>query len=176
MPDCCCYFHCRKVRLKGASVLLQTPDRQPLATVFKFGRGKVVLTLQKYLMEEPASAGQKQGLPAIHYLLSLLRQELLPFQVRGDSPAEVVAAKLKNGWRVSLLNNRGVYKQATTAPVVVPSERTVQTVSFPGRIESVIERISGKKLPVKTVNGRDQVTVTIPSGDLAVLDFVVSSK
>ena len=107
---------------------------------------------------------------------SLLRQELLPFQVRGDSPAEVVAAKLKNGWRVSLLNNRGVYKQATTAPIIVPSEKTVQTVSFPGRIASVIERISGKELPVKTVNGRDQVTVIVPSGDLAVLDFVVTTK
>lgn len=169
-------YEYRQVRLKGASVLLQTPDRQPLATVFQYGRGKVVLTLQKYLMEEPASAGQKQGLPAIHYLLSLLRQELLPFQVRGDSPAEVVAARLKNGWRVSLLNNRGVYKQATTAPIIVTSEKTVQTVSFPGRIESVTERISGKTLPVKTVDGRDQVTVTIPAGDLAVLDFAVSSK
>lgn len=169
-------YEYRKVRLQGASVLLQTPDRQPLATVFKYGRGKVVLTLQKYLMEEPASAGQKQGLPAVHYLLSLLRQELLPFQVKGDSPAEVVAAKLKNGWRVSLLNNRGVYKQATTAPVVVPSERTVQTVIFPGRIDSVTERISGKKLPVREIDGKSQVTVTIPAGELVVLDIYTAKS
>jgi len=166
-------YEFRKVRLKGASVLLQTPDRQPLTTVFRYGKGKVVLTLQKYLAEEPASAGQKQGLPTVHYLLSLLRHELLPFQVKGDSPAEVVTAKLKNGWRISLLNNRGVYKQATKAPVVVPSERTVQTVIFPGKVDSVTERISGKKLPIRKQGGNNLVTVTIPAGELAVMDFIV---
>ena len=166
-------YEYRKIRLKGASVLLQTPDRQPLATVFKYGKGKVVLTLQKYLAEEPAAAGQKQGLPTVHYLLSLLRHELLPFQVRGDSPAEVVTAKLKNGWRISLLNNRGVYKQATKAPVIVPSERTVQTVIFPGKADSVTERISGKKLPIRKKDGKNLVTVTIPAGELAILDFIV---
>ena len=84
----------------------------------------------------------------------------------------MVAAKLKNGWRISLLNNRGVYKQATKAPVVVPSERTVQTVIFPGKVDSVTERISGKKLPIRKQNGKNLVTVTIPAGELAILDFI----
>ena len=84
-----------------------------------------------------------------------------------------MTARLKNGWRISLLNNRGVYKQATKAPVIVPSERTVQTIIFPGRLDSVTERISGKKLPIRKQNGKNLVTVTIPSGELAILDFIV---
>ena len=84
-----------------------------------------------------------------------------------------MTAKLKNGWRISLLTNRGVYKQATKAPVVVPSERTVQTVIVPGKVDSVTERISGKKLPIRKQGRNNLVTVTITAGELAVMDFIV---
>ena len=160
------------VKLRGAKTLLKTPAGHPLATVFNVGKGKVILTLQKYLVEDPATAGQKKGLPTVHYLLSLLRHELLPFQVTGNSPAEMVVSRLKNGWRVSLLNNRGVYKQPLTAPVIVKAEKTTQTLRFPAEFTSAVEKISGKKLTIKKNKGQNEVTVTIPAGDLAVIDFV----
>ena len=158
--------------MRGAKTLLKTPAGHPLATVFNVGKGKVILTLQKYLVEDPATAGQKKGLPTVHYLLSLLRHELLPFQVSGNSPAEMVVSRLKNGWRVSLLNNRGVYKQPLTAPVIVKAEKTTQTLRFPAEFTSAVEKISGKKLTIKKNKGQNEVTVTIPAGDLAVIDFV----
>jgi hypothetical protein len=79
---------------------------------------------------------------------------------------------LKNGWRISLLNNRGVYKQPMTAPVIVSSEKTVQTLTFPAEFKFASEKISGKSLAVKKVKGMNQVSVTIPAGDLAVIDIV----
>lgn len=160
------------VDLKGAKVLLKTADGNPLATVFNCGKGKVILTLQKYLVEDPATSGQKDGVPAVHYILSLLRHELLPFRVVGDSPAEMVVSRQKNGWRVSLLNNRGVYKQPLTAPVVVQSEKTEQTLIFPVEIMSATERISGKKLAIKKENGQSSLNITIPAGDLVIIDIV----
>ena len=161
-----------KVNLKGAKVLLRTAGGQPLVTVFSHGKGKVMLTLQKYLVEDPATAGQKKGLPTVHYLLSLLRHELLPFQVIGTSPAEMVVSRQKNGWRISLLNNRGVYKQPLTAPVIVNSEKTEQTLVFPDEIISATEQLTGKKLAVKKENGKNSLTVTIPAGDLVIIDVV----
>lgn len=161
-----------RVELKGAKALLKTAKGQPLATVFNYGKGKVILTLQKYLVEEPSNAGQKEGLPTVHYLLSLLRHELLPFKVVGNSPAEMTVSRLKNGWRISLLNNRGVYKQPLTAPVIIAAEKIEQTLIFPAQLKFVTERISNKKLAVKKVNGQNQLTVTIPAGDLAVIDIV----
>lgn len=161
------------ITLKGAKVLLKTAEGTPLATIFSCGKGTVILTLQKYLVEDPATAGQKNGVPAIHYLLSMLRHELLPFRVVGDSPAEMVVSRQKNGWRISLLNNRGVYKQPLTAPVLVQSEKTEQTLFFPGKIESATERITGKKLAVSTENGQSSLTVTIPAGDLVIIDVVI---
>lgn len=163
-------YHC--VKLEGAKALLQTADKKVLATVFEYGKGKVILTLQKYLVEEPEFAGQKKGLATVHYLLSMLRNELLPVKVAGDSAAEVVVSRLKKGWRISLLNNRGVYKQPMTAPVVVSSEKTVQTLTFPAEFKFAVEKISGKSLAVKKVRGMNQVTVTIPAGELAVIDIV----
>ena len=165
-------FEYHLVELKGAKVLLKTANGKPLATVFRCGKGKVILTLQKYLVEDPATAGQKNGVPAVHYLLSLLRHELLPFRVVGNSPAEMVVSRQKNGWRVSLLNNRGVYKQPLTAPVVVPSEKTEQTLIFPMEIESATEQITGRKLAIRKINGQCSVKVTIPAGDLVIIDVV----
>ena len=160
------------VVLKGASALLCTPAGEPLVTAFPFGKGKVVLCLQKYLVEEPDTASQKNGLATIHYILSLLRHELLPFKVTGDSPAELLCSRLKSGWRVSLINNRGVYKQEYTAAVVVPSEKTTQTIVYKGNIKSAIERITGRKLKVDRANGESRVSVVIPPGDLAVVDVM----
>ena len=51
-------------------------------------------------------------------------------------------------WRISQLNNRGVYKQRTQDSVIVTSERTIRTVIFPGKADSVTEWISGKKLSI----------------------------
>ena len=160
------------VKLKGADVLLQTADKKPLATVFEYGKGKVILTLQKYLVEEPEFAGQKKGLATVHYLLSMLRNDLLPVKVTGDSAAEMVVSRLTNGWRISLLNNRGVYKQPLTAPVIVSSEQTVQTLTFPAEFKFATEKISGRELEVKKVKGMNQTTVTIPAGELMIIDIV----
>lgn len=160
------------VKSKGAEKLLQTSAGNALATVFDYGKGKVILTLQKYLIEDPATAGAKKGLSTVHYLLSLLRHELLPFTISGDSPAEVVVNRLKNGWRISLLNNRGVYKQPLTAPIVNNNEKTVQTITFPQEFKFADERITNKKLAVKNKNGKNQLDVTIPAGDLTVIDIV----
>ena len=162
------------VKLRGAKVLLKTADGAPLATVFNYGKGKVILTLQKYLVEDPKTAGQKKGLSTVHYLLSLLRHEYLPFQVIGTSPAEMVVSRLNNGWRVSLLNNRGVYKQPLTAPVIVSSEKTKQTLILPAEFNYAVEKISGKVLPVRKGKNQNEITVTIPSGDLVIID--ISSK
>ena len=153
-------------------VTLSIGNNGTVATVYNVGKGKVILTLQKYLVEDPATAGQKKGLPTVHYLLSLLRHELLPFQVIGTSPAEMVVSRQKNGWRISLLNNRGVYKQPLTAPVIVNSEKTEQTLVFPDEIVSATEQLTGKKLAVKKAKGKNTLTVTIPAGDLVIIDVV----
>ena len=72
------------------------------------------------------------------------------------------------------MNNRGVYKQPLTAPVIVKAEKTTQTLILPPEYDYAVERISGKVLPVKKGSEQNEVTVTIPAGDLVIID--ISSK
>ena len=162
----------KEVKFKGAKVLLKNSTNKPLATVYNYGKGKVILTLQKYLIENPANAGTKEGLSTVHYLLSLLRSQLLPIKVTGNIPCEVVVSKLNNGWRVSLFNNKGVYKQPLSAPVVNSNEKTLQTITFSANFTTAIEKISNKKLTVKKSNRTNSVEVVILPGNLAVIDII----
>ena len=162
----------KDVKLKGAKVLLKNSINKPLATVYNCGKGKVILTLQKYLIEDPTNAGTKEGLSTVHYLLSILRSQLLPVKVTGNIPCEVVVSKLKNGWRVSLFNNKGVYKQPLSAPVVNSNEKTLQTITFSSSFTTAIGKISNQKLKVKKYNNTNRVEVVILPGNLAVIDII----
>ena len=53
-----------------------------------------------------------------------------------------------------------------------PLEKTTQTLRFPVEFTSAVEKLSGKKLNIRKNNGVNELTITIPAGDLAVIDLV----
>ena len=165
-------YQAKEVKLKSAKVLLKNKVNKPLATINNYGKGKVILTLQKYLIEEPSNAGTKEGLSTIHYILSLLRSHLLPVKITGDSPCDIVVSKLSKGWRISLFNNRGVYKQPLTAAIVNSKEKTTQKITFDSAFCNAVEKISNKKLVIKKLNNSSSVEVVIQPGNLAVIDII----
>ncbi len=160
------------VRLSGAEILLATQDGKPLVTRQRFGQGHVVVTLQKYLVEEPAINAPKKGLSTVACLLSWLRQELLPFTLEGNRPAEITVSRLSHGWRLGMINNQGVYKNGREKAVVAKDESAWQKIHFPGPLTSVRELLSQREIPLQRDKRGTSFEITVPPGAVAILELI----
>ena len=159
-------------RLSGAEILLATPDGKPLVTRQRFGQGHVVVSLQKYLVEEPEINVPKKGLSTVACLLSWMRQELLPFSLEGNRPAEITVSRLSCGWRLGIINNQGVYKNGREKPVLAKDEIAWQRIHFPGTLTSVREQISQSEIPFQREAQGTAFEISVAPGGVAILDLI----
>jgi hypothetical protein len=104
-------FEVAGVELAGAKVLATAGEKTPLVTRHAVGDGAVIVTLC------PRMIGQdERAHPALSWLMNGLTANLLPVEVRlanGERPRGEIMHSLnrtKDGWIVSLVNNRGVDK------------------------------------------------------------------
>ena len=96
-------YRYERVEPRGAEVLLKTPSGDPLVTVNRVGRGRVV-----YCAVPDLLGLDERLVPAAAHLLAHLAADLAPVRVRGE--VEYLVNRNARGWVVTLVNNRGVYK------------------------------------------------------------------
>jgi hypothetical protein len=96
-------FRYERVELKGATTLIAAPNGDPLVTVNKVGKGSVVFAALPDLLGE-----DERVTPFAAHMLAHVFADATPVRVSGD--VEYLVNRSENGWIVTLLNSKGVYK------------------------------------------------------------------
>jgi hypothetical protein len=161
-------FRFDEVELKGAQPFIVTPANQPLVTVNRVGRGKVVFIAVRDLL------GEDERLPAfVAHLLAHLAAEATPIQVDGE--VEYLVNHNSRGWVVTLFNDNGVLKpQQGLAQVDRTASVNVKLSLRDGQIISANEWTTDQSLTVKKQDGPDSLSIIIPPGGVAVVELVTA--
>ncbi|MBD0373483.1 MAG: hypothetical protein ICV60_21800 [Pyrinomonadaceae bacterium] len=151
----------------NVKVLMETLDGDPLVTVNKVGRGRVIL------VTVPDMLGLDERLtPFAAHLLAHLFTDATPVEVRGD--VEHLVNRTERGWLVTLINNQGVYKPQQGMARV--DRRAVVEVSISLRgtrqITSAAEWTEDKKLATAQENGRDTIRLSLPPGAVQIVELI----
>ena len=155
-----------RVETRGAEVLMRTPSGDPLVTVNRVGRGRVVFCAVPDLL-----GLDERLVPAAAHLLAHLAADATPVAVRGD--IEYLVNRNERGWVVTLINNRGVYKPQQGLARVERDEAAEVTLELSGvRGSRASEWTTGEELTVKRGAGGDLVAVTVPAGGVRIVEFV----
>jgi hypothetical protein len=154
-------FRYEKIAAAGSDVLMQTTSGDPLVTVKKVGRGKVIFcALPDFLGED------ERVTPFAAHLLTHIFTDATPVRVDGD--VEKIINRTDKGWVVTLFNNNGVYKPQQGMAEVDRSAVITATVRLhSGAIQSAQEWISDRKLEIKG----SKVSVNISPGGVAVVEI-----
>jgi hypothetical protein len=130
-------YRYERVEPRGADVLLKTPSGDPLVTVHRVGRGRVI-----YCAVPDLLGLDERLVPAAAHLLAHLTRVATPVGVLGD--VEYLVNRNAGGWVVTLINNRGVYKPQQGLAQVNRSESEEVWLDLRGqRIKSVSEWTEG---------------------------------
>jgi len=155
-------FRFDEVELKGAQTLIATPANQPLVTINKVGRGKVV-----FIAMADALGEDERMPPFVAHVLAHLAGQATPIKVEGE--VEYLVNRNDRGWVVTLFNDNGIYKpQQGLANVDRTAHVTAKLSLRNGAIASASEWISDRSLAVSNNN----VSVTIAPGSIAVVELV----
>jgi len=159
-------FRYRKVFPRGADVLVATPRGDPLVTVNKVGRGKLIFVAVPDLLGE-----DERLTPFAAHLLAHLAADATPVKVDGD--VEYLVNRNSRGWVVTLFNDNGVFKPQQGLAQVDRKASVQATVSLRGQgIGSASDWTSDRNLPViKRAGNPDSVSVNIAAGGIAVVEL-----
>ena len=165
-------FKFRKAKLFSARPLVVNEKDAPLVTVNKYKKGNVILTMQRYLLSDTQ---EKQALPTVGYLLNrIAKGAILPVSVTGN--IEYILNKNQNGWWLSLINNKGIYKKGTEPEVIKQDEAAKVTVKFAGKAECITELISEQKIKFSEKEDGIVFDLCIPSGEINILEIKTSEN
>lgn len=157
-----------QVELRGAEVLWRDSKGGVLATVNRYGQGRVVVTTVDYMLPRAGDAvwGKNVSMPLVELLMRQIVRETLPVEVRGD--IEYGLCKVRDGWWVYLINNKGVTKWATTPEELDPAATARVIVKLRGlKAKSATELVRDKALAID--RGANSVAVEVGPGEVAVV-------
>ena len=159
-------FRFARVEPRGAEVLMQTQTGEPLVTVNRLGKGRVVFCAVPDLL------GLDERLtPAAAHLLIHLAADASPVRVTGD--VQYLLNRTTRGWAVTLINNRGVYKPQQGLAQVNRQEAVEVRLDLRGKgIERASEWTEEEALSVVPGAGGDSVRLLIPPGGLRVVELL----
>ncbi|MDX6305561.1 MAG: hypothetical protein QOI77_2530, partial [Blastocatellia bacterium] len=158
-------FRYDRVEARGADVLIAVPTGDPLVTVNKVERGRVVFIALPDLLGE-----DERLTPFVAHLLVHLASEATPVKVDGD--VEYMINRTARGWVVTLFNDNGVFKPQQGMAEVDRSASVNVTISLRGSgISNANEWMSDRELTVKKQAGSDSVTLNIAAGGIAVVEL-----
>ncbi len=162
-------FRYDRVEARGAEILIAVPNSDPLVTVNKVGRGRVVFVALPDLLGE-----DERLVPFAAHLLAHLAAEATPIKVEGD--VEYLINRTARGWVVTLFNDNGVFKPQQGLAEVDRSASVNATLSLRGAaISKATEWTSDRTLTVKQQAGSaDSVSVNIAAGGVAVVELVTT--
>ena len=152
-------FRYEKIALKGATVLMNAANGDPLVTMNKVGKGTVIFSaLPDWL------GADERMTPFAAHLLAHVFSDATPVKVDGD--VEYLINRTANGWVVTLINNNGVFKpQQGLARVDRTAHETVKIGLRNGKIEGATDWITDHALPV------ENLTVVVAPGAVAVIEL-----
>jgi len=162
-------FRFDQIELKSAQALITTPSNQPLVTVNKVGRGKVVFVGVRDLLGE-----DERIPPFVAHLLVHLAADATPVHVDGD--VEYLVNRNARGWVVTLFNDNGVVKPQQGFAQVDRSASVQVKLSLRGaQMSSANEWTFDQAIAIqRQANQRDGVTVAIAPGGVAVVELVTA--
>jgi hypothetical protein len=158
-------YRYERVEARGADVLMRTPSGDPLVTVNRLGRGRVVFCAVPDLLGLDGRL-----VPAAAHLLAHLLADATPVNVRGD--IEYLVNRNERGWVVTLINNRGVYKPQQGLARVEREEAADVTLEMSGaRVARASEWTTDEGLAIKHGDRGDTVVLSVPPGGVRIVEF-----
>ncbi|MEN6645538.1 MAG: hypothetical protein ABFE08_24090 [Armatimonadia bacterium] len=160
-----------QTELSGAEPLWRDGKGGLLASVNRFGRGRVVLTTVDCMVprERVDLVAKNTRMPLVELLMRQIVREVLPLEVRGD--VEYGLNKVSDGWWVYLINNKGVTKYTTTPEELDPAATARVTVRMRAlRASSVRELRQGTRIAVDA--RRNAFTIDVGPGDVRIIHIV----
>jgi hypothetical protein len=152
--------------LEGTQVLMKTQAGDPLVTVKRIGRGKVVF------VSLPDLLGEDERLtPFAAHTLAHLATDATPVRVRGE--AQYLVNRTGRGWVVTLINNRGVMKPQQGMAAVDRGASVEVTLSLKGsRLEQAREWTGDRLLDLFKAEGQTAVRLTVAPGGVQIVELV----
>ena len=159
-------FRYEKLELKGAVPLMTSTDGDPLVTVNKVGKGRVIFLALSDLLGE-----DERITPFASHLLTHVFTGATPIEVSGD--VEYLVNRNDKGWVVTLFNNNGVFKPQQGLAQVDRTAYVTAGISLRGAaVVRAEDWLSDRSLEVKKQSGKpDSVTVSIAPGGVAVVEL-----
>ncbi len=160
-------YHYRDAQLHSAQSLLADNLNHPLLTVNEYGKGKVLVSLQNYLLGD---GNDNPALPELQAVVQeVSRRAALPFTVQGD--IEFSINRRHNGWWLALLNNKGIHKKGTEAASTDPAATATIHIQYDGNAESIRELITDRLIQFSRQNGKTSWQMQIPPGQIDILEI-----
>jgi len=157
------------LKTRTARVIADDGSGHPLATVSRYGKGNVIFTAPDYLLDK-----KNRLLPLGRYLLTRLTREVLPFEIRGNIGYTI--NRNDKGWMVGLFNNKGVFKTVMEYAIVDESMKSEVEIILPWEPEEVTELCQERKVETTSEGGKSKVQITVPAGDVKILQIAVKDK
>ncbi|MBA3439675.1 MAG: hypothetical protein H0T92_07395 [Pyrinomonadaceae bacterium] len=160
-------FRYERIALRpGARSLIETTTGDPLITVNRVGRGRIIFCAVPDLL-----GLDERLVPAAAHLLMHLFTEAMP--VRVDGEVQYLINRTERGWIVTLINNRGVFKPQQGMAQVDRSASVEASVSLrETHIEQAGEWTSNVRLDVARKSGSDSVRLAVAPGGLAIVELI----
>jgi hypothetical protein len=151
---------------QGAQVLIETQTGDPLVTINKVGRGKLVFVALPDLLGE-----DERLTPFVAHLLAHLAADATPVRVRGE--VEYLINRTAGGWVITLINSRGVLKPQQGLAQVDRSASVEVSLSLTGKgIGQAREWTDDRQLEVSSAGGQTSVKLNIAPGSVGIVELI----
>jgi hypothetical protein len=162
-------YRYERVETRGAEVLMKTPSGDPLVTVNRLGRGRIIFCAVPDLL-----GLDERLVPAAAHLFTHLFADVTPVRVSGD--IEYLINRNDRGWVVTLINNRGVYKPQQGLARVERDEAADVTIEMSGAaFATANEWTTDEALTIKRGSRGDSINLSVPSGGVRIVELVTKS-
>jgi len=155
-----------KVELLGATPFIMDTANNPIATINKYGQGRLILTLPSYLIKKD----NKSPLALVSQMLSFLVKETLPVEITGDIAWQL--NRTESGWILVLMNNKGVVKDKFTLEEFDPRKTADVRIKFKGKIKEITELMRDAHILFQRKDGNTLLGVKVLPGDMQVLKLI----
>jgi hypothetical protein len=158
-------------KTEGLTTLFKDETGQPLIVTRKVGKGAVVACTAETMLDKEA----KRVAPAVKATLQRLHDESLPVQIEGD--IEFAISRNETSWVITLINNRGIRKDPVATTTLIDCDKYAKVhikprVPVTAAREWLADEIWSTDMD-KDKNVVKEVVVTVPPGDVRVVELVV---
>ena len=157
-------FRFDRVNLTAAQPLMVTTsdEPEPLVTVNKIGRGKLILVAVRDLLGE-----DERMPPFVAHVLAHLASDATPVELTGD--VEYLINRNSNGWVVTIFNDNGVFKPQQGMAQVDRSAVSDVTIRLRNqKISAATDWLTDSKL---AVSDGATVHLQIPAGGISIVEL-----